>query len=61
MVLQDLFIFQAKAIGEEQGKVEGVHRPTGIRPHFMSRLEAAGIRLSPQIFGVGMLPAGRMR
>ncbi|HXF68452.1 MAG TPA: CpaF family protein [Thermoflexus sp.] len=61
VVLQDLFIFQAKAIGEEQGKVEGVHRPTGIRPHFMSRLEAAGIRLSPQIFGVGTLPAGRMR
>ncbi len=61
VVLQDLFVFQAKAIGEEQGKVEGVHRPTGIRPHFMPRLEAAGIRLSPQIFGVGSFPAGRTR
>jgi len=61
VVLQDLFVFQAKAIGEEQGKVEGVHRPTGIRPHFMSRLEAAGIRLSPQIFGVGTITASRGR
>ncbi len=61
VVLQDLFVFQAKAIGEEQGKVEGVHRPTGIRPHFMSRLEAVGIRLSPQIFGVGTFPVGRTR
>jgi pilus assembly protein CpaF len=33
--------------------------PTGIRPKFMPRLEAAGIKLPPEIFGTN--PADTLR
>jgi pilus assembly protein CpaF len=51
----DLFIFEQTGI--ENGKVLGHLRPTGLRPKFMEKIEAAGIHLSPSIFGVG----GRQR
>jgi len=46
----DIFKFQHS--GYEDGKVIGSLRPTGIRPKFMSKIEEAGIRLPPSIFGV---------
>jgi pilus assembly protein CpaF len=51
VTLTDLFIFEQT--GYEGGKVIGRLRPTGLRPKFMDKLEAAGIHLPPQIFGIG--------
>lgn len=51
VVLTDLFIFEQT--GFESDEVVGRLRPTGLRPKFMDKLEAAGIHLSPQIFGIG--------
>jgi pilus assembly protein CpaF len=53
IVLQDIFLFQAVAVSQETGKVEGEMKPTGIRPRFSTRLESAGCKLSGQIFGAG--------
>ena len=50
VVLQDVFILQAKALSEEGDKVEGEIKPTGIRPSFVPRLEAAGVELPPATF-----------
>jgi pilus assembly protein CpaF len=47
----DIFVFEQT--GLESGKVIGALRPTGLRPKFMEKLEAAGIHLPPSIFGVG--------
>lgn len=49
IVLQDLFVFETYGVSSE-GKVLGQHRSTGIRPRFYERLEAAGIKLPPDIF-----------
>jgi len=51
IVLSDLFVFEQT--GLEAGKVIGRLRPTGIRPRFIDIIEAAGIHLPPNIFGVG--------
>lgn len=47
----DLFVFEQTGI--ENGRVVGRMRPTGLRPKFMDRIEAAGIQLPPSIFGIG--------
>ncbi|GBD08032.1 Putative conjugal transfer protein [Candidatus Thermoflexus japonica] len=46
-------LFKFEQYGMEGGKIVGRLVPTGIRPRFMDRLEAAGIRLPPSIFGIG--------
>jgi len=51
IVMSDLFVFEQTGI--EAGKVIGRLRPTGIRPKFVERIEAANIYLPPNIFGVG--------
>jgi pilus assembly protein CpaF len=51
IVMSDLFVFEQTGI--EAGKVIGRLRPTGLRPKFMERIEAANIRLPPDIFGAG--------
>ena len=51
IVLSDIFVFEQT--GFEAGKVIGRLRPTGIRPRFMPEIEAAGIHLPPNIFGIG--------
>ncbi len=51
ITMTDLFIFEQTGI--ENGKVQGRLRPTGLRPKFIERLEAAGIHLPPIIFGIG--------
>ncbi len=67
VVMTDIFKFEQTAIGED-GKVIGELKPTGIRPLFSERLQAAGFKLSPQMFGAmstNMLqshqPPGRRR
>jgi pilus assembly protein CpaF len=47
----DIFSFQQTGVLE--GRVQGDLRPTGIRPILMMRLEEAGIRLPPEVFGAG--------
>ncbi len=47
----DIFAFDLQ--GYENGRVVGRLKPTGLRPKFMDKIEASGIRLPPQIFGIG--------
>lgn len=49
VTLQDLFRFRQTGITPE-GKIEGRIEPTGIRPAFAERFEAAGVTLPPQLF-----------
>jgi pilus assembly protein CpaF len=51
ITMTDVFIFEQTGI--ENGKVIGRLRPTGLRPKFMDKIEAAGIHLPPSIFGIG--------
>jgi pilus assembly protein CpaF len=48
-------IFEFEQTGYEAGKVIGRIRPTGLRPKFIDRIEAAGIHLPPAVFGIGSL------
>jgi len=51
ITMTDIFIFEQTGI--ENGKIVGIIRPTGLRPKFMDKIEAAGLHLPPTIFGVG--------
>ncbi len=46
----DLFLFEQT--GFDGGRVLGQLRPTGLRPKFMDKIEAAGIHLPASIFGI---------
>lgn len=46
-------IFSFEKTGIENGKIIGRLMPTGLRPKFIEQIEAAGIRLPPNIFGIG--------
>jgi len=46
-------IFKFETAGYEDGRVIGALRPTGLRPKFMERIEAADIHLPPGVFGMG--------
>jgi pilus assembly protein CpaF len=50
IVTQEIFKFEYQ--GVQNGKILGHLRPTGIRPKFMEKVEAANIFLPPQIFGL---------
>jgi pilus assembly protein CpaF len=52
ITLTDIFVFEQTGI--EAGKVIGRLRPTGLRPKFMDKIEANGIQLPPQVFGIGV-------
>ncbi len=47
--LHDIFVFDRTGI-DENGKVRGAFRATGIRPKFADRLATAGARLRPALF-----------
>jgi len=51
ITMTDIFVFEQT--GVESGRVIGRTRPTGLRPKFMDKIEAAGIHLPPSIFGIG--------
>ncbi len=53
IVLTDIFKFEQTGLSTD-GKVIGVLKPTGIRPLFTPRLEAAGFKLPPEIFGANL-------
>lgn len=61
VVLTDIFKFEQTGISTD-GMVLGELKPTGIRPLFTNRLEQAGFKLKPEVFGVNvaeMLSQGR--
>ena len=49
IVMQDVFVFEQTGI--EGGKIVGRMKPTGIRPKFIEKFEAANIYLPPNLFG----------
>ncbi len=49
VVMQDIFVFVQEGI-DEKGRAYGHFQSTGVRPTFMSRLEAAGLRLPANLF-----------
>jgi pilus assembly protein CpaF len=49
ILTQDVFIFERTGI-DENGKVRGVFRSTGVASYFAERLATAGCRLSPTLF-----------
>ncbi|MDQ5841194.1 MAG: CpaF family protein [Chloroflexota bacterium] len=49
IVMQDVFVFEQTGVSE--GKIQGRLKPTGIRPKFVEKFEAAGIHLPPNTFG----------
>jgi pilus assembly protein CpaF len=55
---QDIFGFEQRTIDAE-GRVQGAHRATGIRPRFSERLGRAGVELSPELFDPRGLELGR--
>ena len=60
VVLTDIFKFDQTGVSTE-GKVLGELKPTGIRPNFTPRLEAAGFKLGVEIFApkLGEQKSGR--
>ncbi len=52
ITMSDLFEFEQT--GLEAGKVIGRIRPTGLRPKFIDKIEAAGIHLPSSVFGIGV-------
>ncbi len=51
ITMTDIFVFEQTGI--DNGQIIGHLRPTGLRPKFMDKIEAAGIHLPPSIFGIG--------
>jgi pilus assembly protein CpaF len=49
IMMQDIFVFERRAI-DENGKVRGTFRATGLRPVFAERLATSGARLRPALF-----------
>lgn len=53
IVMTDIFKFEQVGASSDE-KVFGDHKATGIRPLFYPRLEAAGFRLGPEMFGASV-------
>jgi pilus assembly protein CpaF len=49
IAMQDIFVFDRSGI-DENGKVRGTFRATGVRPTFAERLATSGARLRPALF-----------
>jgi pilus assembly protein CpaF len=63
VVMTDIFKFEQTAISSD-GQILGELKPTGIRPLFSQKLESAGFKLGPEVFGANvseMLAANRKR
>jgi len=53
ITMTEIFKFQQTGV-QQDGKIIGELRPTGIRPAFSTRLETAGYRLGAEIFGANL-------
>src|SRR5512139_1834608 len=51
ITMTDIFNFEQS--GVENGQILGSLRPTGLRPKFIDKIDAAGIHLPASIFGIG--------
>lgn len=49
IVLQDIFVYKRHGF-DKDGRIVGEHIPRGIRPLFMEKIEAEGIKLGPEVF-----------
>jgi pilus assembly protein CpaF len=58
--MTDIFKFDQTGVGEG-GKILGELKPTGIRPLFGPRLEAAGFKLTGDIFMANSAPSSGQR
>jgi pilus assembly protein CpaF len=58
ITIQDLFVFERSGF-DENNRVCGTFRPTGIRPKFTERLESCGIRFSLDAFSGDVRTGGR--
>ncbi len=51
ILTRDIFTFEQTGVSED-GKIEGVLAPTGVRPAFMTKFREGGIELPPGEFGI---------
>jgi pilus assembly protein CpaF len=57
ITLQDLFLFDYSAGVDSEGKFLGTLKSTGLRPHFIERMQERGIAVSAEVFAP--VPGGR--
>ena len=50
VIMTDVYKFEQSGV-DSDGKIIGELNPAGIRPVFSSRLETAGFKLGPEVFG----------
>jgi pilus assembly protein CpaF len=48
ITMQEIFLYESHGI-DKAGVMQGVFRPTGIRPHIMDKLFAAGVPIPPEL------------
>ncbi|HEY1463283.1 MAG TPA: CpaF family protein [Terriglobales bacterium] len=53
ITLQDIFVFERHSV-DENGKVKGIFKATGVRPKFSEKLATMGCRLRPALFESSM-------
>jgi pilus assembly protein CpaF len=51
ITLQELFVFDHGRGRDDQGRIMGTLRPTGLRPNFLDKLAAAGVTVDLSVFG----------
>ncbi len=54
VAMHDLFVFKQTGLDDRE-RAQGYFQCTGIRPHYLDRLAALGVRLSPALFEPRML------
>jgi len=57
ITLQDLFLFDYSAGVDSDGKFLGTLKSTGLRPHFIERMQERGIAVTADVFAP--VPGGR--
>jgi pilus assembly protein CpaF len=51
ITLQELFVFDHSRRRDENGRIVGILRPTGLRPNFIDKLAASGVTVDMSVFG----------
>ena len=57
ITLQDIFLFDFRAGIDENGRFRGSLLPTGLRPHFTTKLEDHGVTMPGSVF-MPVIPGG---
>ncbi|MGL4553049.1 MAG: CpaF family protein [Gemmataceae bacterium] len=58
IAMHDLFVFKQTGL-DDQRRAQGYFHATGLRPHYLERIAAAGINLPLELFTKRLLPAGQ--